>query len=328
METKETSSFNQSSVTNQTEVGSTRCDLVDSSVYPFFMIVYSLVFLVGLLLNGFIIKFYLCQAQPQASSSIMVYLKNLAAADFLLCLCLPLRIMKYASRSVTIHLAYCNFGSIIFYLNMYASILFMGYIAANRYLKIVHPLGTHILQTVRGARIISTVTWVCFLTLISSYVILLVQTQEPLTSTPDVVICGVLYSGRQKLVYKIMQICCGTVFIFVLISLVFFYCSTSRRVLAQQRQSTSSGSKKLAKSHRKMIVLVTVFCFCFVPYHFVRIPSTFLWRNCSWRKVLYYLMETTIIMSVLNICLDPLIYFLFCKAFRNQLNLRVLSRNS
>lgn len=62
----------------------------------------------------------------------MVYLKNLAAADFLLCLSLPLRISHYASRSAAIHLLYCNLGASIFYINMYASILFMGYIAANR----------------------------------------------------------------------------------------------------------------------------------------------------------------------------------------------------
>lgn len=83
-------------------------------------------------LNGFTLKVYFCQTQQQAASSVTIYLKNLAAADFLMSLCLPMRIANYASSSVHLRQVYCSFGSSALYLNMYASILFMGYIAANR----------------------------------------------------------------------------------------------------------------------------------------------------------------------------------------------------
>uniref|UniRef100_A0A8P4K589 G-protein coupled receptors family 1 profile domain-containing protein n=1 Tax=Dicentrarchus labrax TaxID=13489 RepID=A0A8P4K589_DICLA len=326
-EVEVTSSVNQSSVTNHTEVdGLTNCDQVSTSANPFFIIVFSLVFLVGLLLNGFIMKFYFCRGHRQTSSSIVVYLKNLAAADFLLCLCLPIRIANYASNTVAVRLVQCNFGSALFFLNMYASIMFMCYIAANRYLKIVRGTsGTHILQTVWAAHIVCTVTWVLLLAMSSTLIILSFHTQKPLTSVP--VNCEVLRSGQLISFHKVMHACAISMFIFFLVSLVFFYYSTSRRVLlAQRSQPASSSSKKLVKSHRKMLVLVCVFCFCFVPYHLVRLPKAFLWRYCSWRKVLYYLMEVSIIMSVLNVCLDPLLYFIFCKAFRTQLSQRLGSR--
>ncbi|KAM9363746.1 P2Y purinoceptor 14-like [Symphorus nematophorus] len=257
----------------------------------------------------------------------MVYLKNLAAADFLLCLCLPIRIINYASNSVTIRLVYCNFGASALFLNMYASILFMGYIAANRYLKIFQGTsGTHILQTVRAAHIISTVTWAFLLAIMSAYVILSFYTQKPLTSVP--VSCEVLHSDQLTLLYKIIHVCSTAIFLFVLVSLVFFYYSTSSRLsLAQQRQPESFSSKKLTKSQRNMLVLVCVFCFCSVPYHLVRLPNTYLGRNCSWRKVFSYLMELTNIMSFLHICLDLLIYFIFCKAFRAQLSQSLVPRN-
>lgn len=77
-------------------------------------------------------KFYFCRAHHRVSSSLTVYLKNLTAADFLLCLSLPIRITNYANASVTIHVLYCSIGASALFLNMYASILFMGYIAANR----------------------------------------------------------------------------------------------------------------------------------------------------------------------------------------------------
>ncbi|XP_030580887.1 P2Y purinoceptor 14-like [Archocentrus centrarchus] len=314
--TNVTSSFNQT------------CDLVVPSVSPFFMVVYSLVFLVGLLLNGFILKFHFCGAQQQQpSSSLMVYLKNLTAADFLLCLCLPLRITKYATSSVILRQLYCSFGISSFFLNMQASILFMCYIAANRYLKIVHHSGTHFLQTVRAARIISMVTWVTVLAPKITYTILFFITQQPLTSDPGC--CDPLFSTPVRLLYKIFQACSAIIFLLVLVSLIFFYYSTSRRVLqAQQRQLTSSGSEKLVKSRRNIMMLVSIFCVCFIPYYLVRLPSVHLWGSRSVRQVFYYLLDATAVMSVFNVCLDPFVYFFFCKTFRDHVNLRAASRRA
>ncbi|XP_026233128.1 P2Y purinoceptor 14-like [Anabas testudineus] len=310
-----TQSFNLSSITNHTH-----CSEINTSSHFYFMLFHSLVFLVGLLLNGFTLRVYFCRAQQKASSSVTIYLKNLAAADFLLSLCLPMRIMNYADRSVLVRKVYCNFGASAFYLNMYASILFMGYIAANRYLKIVHPLGTHILQKVQAAYVISTVTWVFLLTITSTYVLLSLFTQETLVSVPAAVSCDILHSQQLSILYKIIHTFSAAIFLSVLVSLIFFYYSTSRRLsLVQQRQPTSSSSKKLAKSRRNMLVLVSVFCICFVPYHLVRLPYAFLRNQCSWS---FYLKEMTVMVSVLNVCLDPLIYFIFCKAFRAQLNLK------
>ncbi|XP_035477833.2 P2Y purinoceptor 14-like isoform X3 [Scophthalmus maximus] len=318
-----TSSADLSSVTSEMNASSaTRCRQAATSPHVFLVLVYSLLFLVGLLLNGFALRVYFCRAK-QTTSSVTVYLKNLAASDFLLSLCLPVRIINYASSSVPVHQVYCSFGSSAFYLNMYASILFMGFIAAHRYLKIVHPLGTHFLQTVRAARVISTLTWVFLLSMSSTYISLSLSTWAPVPSVPGAVSCGVLRSLPLRLFYKIIHTCSAAIFLLVLVSLVLFYHGTSRRLSqAQQRQPASSSSKKLAKSRRNMSVLVGVFCVCFVPYHLVRLPYAFLQMQCSWSPAFFYLKELSIMLSVLNVCLDPLIYCIFCKAFRAQLSAR------
>uniref|UniRef100_A0A3Q0SGV6 G-protein coupled receptors family 1 profile domain-containing protein n=1 Tax=Amphilophus citrinellus TaxID=61819 RepID=A0A3Q0SGV6_AMPCI len=280
---------------------------------------------VGLSLNGFIMSDHFCGAQQQASNSLMVYMKNLTAADFLLCLSLPLRITHYISSSVIIQRLYCSIGSSVFFLNMYTSILFMGYIAANRYLKIVHPSGTHILQTVRAAHIISVVTWVCLLAPTVTYTTLFFIIQKPLTSNPSH--CGPLCSASVSQLQKILHTFSAIIFLLVLISLVFFYYSISHRVfLAQQKQLTSSGSEKLVKSRRNMLVLVSIFCVCFVPYHLVRLPFAFLWSSCSVGQVLHYLKEVATMVSVFNVCLDPLVYFFLSKTFQAQV--RTASRRT
>uniref|UniRef100_A0A3B4F6F8 G-protein coupled receptors family 1 profile domain-containing protein n=1 Tax=Pundamilia nyererei TaxID=303518 RepID=A0A3B4F6F8_9CICH len=253
---------------------------------------------VGLLLNGFILKFYISQTQQQASSGLMVYLQNLTAADFLLCLCLPLRIIHYASNSAIFHILHCSIGATSLYLNMYTSILFMGYIA-----------------TVRTAHIVSTVTWVFLLAPTIAYNIMFFITHKPFTS--DRCYCGPLFSTSFSVLHKAFQISCTIIFLLVSISLVFFYYSISRRVLqAQQRQLASSGSEKLVKSRRNMLVLVSIFCVCFVPYHLARLPYAFLWDTNTVGRLLYYLKEAAAMVSVFNVCLDPLVYFFLCKTFR------------
>ncbi|KAM9319114.1 P2Y purinoceptor 14-like [Pholidichthys leucotaenia] len=312
-----TSMYSTSSFINQT-INVTHCNLDKSSPYSFFILIYSLVFLVGLILNGLVMKLYFCSSQTQVCSSLMIYLKNLAAADFLLCLSLPLRITNYATSSFTIHLIYCSFGASILYLNMYASILFMGYIAANRYLKIVHPSGTRVLQTKKAARVISLVTWGSLLVPTLTYSTVLTVSQKYDTSAPTH--CGMLRHGPISLIYIMMRTMSTVIFLCVLISFIFFYYHISRKVLqAQQKKHSSSNTKILLKSRRNMLVLVSVFCVCFVPYHLFILPYIFFWKSCSVYQVVSYVMEFTTLLSVLNICLDPLVYFVFCKAFRDQL---------
>lgn len=193
----------------------------------------------------------------------------------------------------------------------------------SRYLKILHP---YVLQTVRTAHIISAITWIFLLATMSTYITLSLVTQEALPAVPSRVSCDVLHSEQLNLFYKIIHIFSAATFILVVVSLVFFYLSISCRLwLAELMNPASSGSKKLAKSRRNMLVLVSVFCLCFVPYHLVRLPYVFLSRQCSGSQVIFYLKELTIMLSVLNICLDPLIYFIFCKVFRAQLSLRKVS---
>ncbi|XP_042071508.1 P2Y purinoceptor 14-like [Haplochromis burtoni] len=185
---------------NETSASDENCGNVDTSANPFFMLVYSLVFLVGLPLNGFIMKFYCCRARQQASSSLMVYLKNLTAADFLLCLSLPLRIAHYAiSSSPSFSCSHCTVGASAFFLNMYASIIFMAYLAANRYRKIVHPSGT--VRTVRTARIISVITWVILLAPTITFISFFISSKEPLTSN----YCVDSFSSSVSLLYKILH---------------------------------------------------------------------------------------------------------------------------
>ncbi|XP_022531312.2 P2Y purinoceptor 14 [Astyanax mexicanus] len=317
-----TTAFTATSTSNMTNSTSLSCEMNQVPSHPLFISAYCLVSLISLAMNTITMRVYFCTSR-RLQSSVTIYLKNLAAADFFICLCLPLRIAKYASKSLTMRNIYCNFGATAFYLNMYASILFMDYIAVNRYLKIVHPLETHPLQTPRAARNISIVTWVCMSTM--ACIFLFLSTSWSVESQRLTALgCDAISSPKLSLLHKITHSISATIFIFVLVSLVFFYCGTVRSLRQTEQGQGRPCNPKLRKSKRNMLVLVVVFCVCFVPYHLVRLPYVFLkpLKNCSTAHAFYTVKELTVLLSVLNACLDPLIYFFFCKAFRAQLSLR------
>ncbi|XP_051520887.1 G-protein coupled receptor 87-like [Myxocyprinus asiaticus] len=291
---------------------------------PFFICIYTLIFLASLVLNSITIHVYFCKSTIE--SSITVYLKNLAVADLFVCLCLLLRIFKYAYSSVEIQRIYCNFGAPASYLNMYCSIFFMGYIAVNRYLRIVKPMETYTLQTVRSSRYICLVTWAVLLCAVCVYIVVFISSHsaDKNNSTHIGFDCDIFHSDLLKQIYLVMHVVSFFLFLFVLVSLVLLYWWTIQRLQqAQHTMPALTGSTKLSKSKRNMLVLVTIFCVCFVPYHLVRLAYTFkpLLQDCASAQTFYILKEITVLLAVLNASLDPIIYFVFCNTFRAWLNL-------
>lgn len=155
----------------------------------------------------------------------------------------------------------------------------------------------------------------------SVYLTIFLQTSWDHDQKPS---CESLQSHELSVVYKFIHCVSFAVFAFVLISLVFLYWKTLQKIRQAQLSTQSvSGSHKFNKSKRNMLVLVVIFCVCFVPYHLVRLPYVFS-SDCTFNT----LKELTILLSVLNVCFDPLIYFIFCKAFRDRLRKKDLQRSS
>ncbi|KAG1932845.1 P2Y purinoceptor [Pimephales promelas] len=145
-------------------------------------------------------RVYFC-TNLRAQSSITVYMKNLAVADFFICLGLLLRIVSSANNSDIMFKIYCSFTGA----TLYSSILFMDAIAVNRYLKIVQPLESTGLQTVCIARHISAAIWLFMLALSSIYLILIPQNSWGLDQKLDELSCGSQHSLKLSLANKIIR---------------------------------------------------------------------------------------------------------------------------
>lgn len=60
---------------------------------------------------------------------------------------------------------YCRYSAVLFYVTMYVSILLLGAISLDRYLKIVRPFGKCALHRVQVGQILSGLIWAAMLLL-------------------------------------------------------------------------------------------------------------------------------------------------------------------
>lgn len=94
-------------------------------------------------------------------------------ADLLMTLTLPVRILSDAGvGSSYLRAFHCRYSAVLFYITMYISILLLGLISLDRYLKIVRPFGKSAPQRVRVGQVLSASVWVVMLSLALPNVIL------------------------------------------------------------------------------------------------------------------------------------------------------------
>lgn len=109
-----------------------------------------------------------------------------------------------------------------------------------------------------------------------------------------------------------------------LVLMVFCYTFISQRVYQSYKASRSTSRAASRRTTSKVFVVLVVFFICFAPFHFARVPYTLTQthrtaRTCEAQTALYTTKATTLWLSATNVCLDPLIYVLLCKAFRRRL---------
>ncbi|XP_072111066.1 P2Y purinoceptor 14-like [Mobula birostris] len=293
------------------------CNITWQGFVTFQIIAYVIICVIGVILNGLAFYVYFCHIP--STNNIIIYLKNLVIADSLLVLSLPIKILRASKPSLHLNKIYCGFTASLFYLNVYSSVLFLGFIAATRYLKIVRPLNSHAFQNLRTAKRLSLVTWSILLLFGLLFVILTNKGSNLQRDSPQ--ICQKVQK-EHKAIYLFTHLTGLVTFFLVLAGVGYCYSQIS----SQLHVSTFLQSLKMhAKAKNNILILLAVFFICFVPYHITKLPyllsQTDVITNCDWKRVLYYVNESCLLLSTLNACFDPVIYFLFCKAFRAKLGL-------
>ncbi|XP_070982855.1 P2Y purinoceptor 13-like [Oncorhynchus clarkii lewisi] len=278
---------------------------------------YFLSFIPALIING--VAAWVCM-HLRSTSTFMVYLKNLLAADLLMTLTIPLKAANILpSAPLALKAFSCRYSDVIFYLCMYMSIILLGLISLDRFFKIIRPCGRLLGQNLVFGKVLSASIWVV---LLATDVIptMILTNQDPTNKTNEA--CMEMKSEAGHGLHRGVVIFNSSIFWVVCVLICFCYICIARKVFKSYRKSGSSNDEGRHKTNVRVFLVLVVFLVCFGPYHAIRIPYTQLQvtQATSCAKATFRISKKiTLWMSAMNVCLDPLIYFFLCKTFRTTL---------
>lgn len=310
---------NFTNLTNSSWHGCSRNNVLKTTVFP---ILYSLLFLLGIVLNG--LAAWVFFSIPSRSHFI-IYLKNIVVADVLMTLTFPFKILSDSNMaSVGLRIFVCRISSVVFYLTMYISILFFGLISIDRCRKTLHPFVCTNPKRLTQRKLLSVGIWLSLLALSLPNMIL--TSKAPKSNHFS---CSSLKTGLGLNWHEVVNHICQVIFWGNLVAVVVCYTLITKELFnsfARTRAlNTAAQSQQRQKRVRLNVFLVlAVFFICFVPFHFARVPYTLSQTrahhfDCHQKLIFFQVKESTLWLSSLNSLLDPLIYFFLCTSFRDSL---------
>ena len=275
--------------------------------------IYIIVTVVSLTSNGMALWLLLFRTSPKTPT--IIFMINLTLSDLAMSTVLPFQIYYLlAGYNWTLGSWSCTLLTVVFYANMYCSILTMTAISIERYLGIVKPM---IFREIREKTLYAVV----------------------LCSLMWAVVLGILYPlERADLLYEVKELDINTcfdvirmdqlpsifhwaalfsvmflfLFLIPLIVTIFCYVSIICKLVKDDYSSQQKG-----KIIRLAIIVLFVFVVCFAPNNILLIVHAV--SRLFYKKSYYMAYKLSLSLSCINSCLDPFIFYFACKEFRRKL---------
>ncbi|XP_067383610.1 P2Y purinoceptor 1-like [Channa argus] len=266
--------------------------------------VYILVFIVGLVANGWGLKSLL--QNWKKLKIINVFVLNLGFADILYLLTLPFLVVYYIMNNEWIFGdVFCKITRFCFNLNLYGSIGFLTCISVYRYLAIVHPIKVMGRLTLTHSVVISITVW------------FLVSVQ----SLPDMFYTktygnksGKCYDTTHKrYVEDYLKYSLGWTFTaFCIPFLILLVCYGHVIVVLCRGKAIDKVLKQ--RCLKLLFILILLFSVCYFPYHLFK--NLNLWSRImskhkichQWYNGVYITHQISRGLVCLNSALNPLVY--------------------
>ncbi|KAK2495140.1 hypothetical protein MC885_013185 [Smutsia gigantea] len=221
--------------------GSERCPRDTRITQLVFPASYTVVFVTGMVLNTMALWVFV---HIPSSSTFIVYLKNTLAADLIMTLMLPFKILSDSHLGPwQLRAIVCRFSAVILYETMYVGIILLGLIAFDRFLKVIRPFGKFFVQKPAFAKMASALVWVLLFLLSLPNMILSNQEATPLSVKKCASLKGPLGLKWHQVVNYICQVIFWTVFVLMFL----FYVVIAKNVYNSYRKSKSKDSKNNKK---------------------------------------------------------------------------------
>ncbi|XP_072243070.1 hydroxycarboxylic acid receptor 2-like [Leuresthes tenuis] len=264
-------------------------------------------YVLGLLGNGFALWLFCFHLRPWKSSTVLLF--NLAVADFLLNLVLPLRASYYNSKIKWMFgSSVCNICLFMLAMNRSGSTFFLMAIAVDRYMRVVHP--HHPINSLSVSK--------AMLGALGLWLVTISMTAHILTLKHNTTYCE-SFTVDENTLENVSWHKFTFLFSFYMPLFVILYCTI--HIIGQLRRRQLAQQAKFKKALYFIIIVVVLFIICFLPSNItlllIWIKSLSGTRKCDALEHLTIVFYITISLTYLNSVLDPLVYYFSSPAFKN-----------
>ncbi|XP_062407231.1 C-C chemokine receptor type 6-like [Sardina pilchardus] len=300
-------------------------DVFDNVYHHLSLYVHSIIVVLGLLGNLLVIVTYAFYKKTKSMTD--VYLLNVAVADVLFVVVLPLIIYNEQHNWVMGDGA-CKFLSGAYSLNLYSGVLLLACISGDRYLAIVRASSSRYLRsrTLVYSHAICFTVWVMAL-LLSLPTFMYSTTDipqpetfmigEPSDNSTEPVECILYFENIQKaeemkVLIPSLQMSIG----FLLPLMVMTFCYTCIILTLLKARNFQRH-----KAVRVVLTVVLVFVLCHLPFNLTRLVHTITLgeqRDCTAEISFMVGLKITETLAYLHCCLNPFLYAFVGVRFRNH----------
>lgn len=291
------------SSSDQPNITTGQTDMISVSVY-------SIISVVGFVLNVMALVVFFRHAKSRSHTT--VYMTNLAIADLVLILSLPMRIYYHLGFS-DLPQRLCDWAGLILLANMYGSIILLTCICFDRCMAVTFPMSHRVREWRKKAPLICVGVWI--LTFSTSVPIYLLKSQK---DNPDRDCFGGLpiYIVQPVAFFPTLSIGFGIPLMVMLI------CSWG--LLRAIRQSTVAQTELVdsRKIQRMITASLLIFLLSFLPYHTVLV---LLYQNGA-ADTLLASYQYSLMVACLNAMLDPIVYYFTTSTFRGKVDMEAMRK--
>ncbi|XP_023653329.2 lysophosphatidic acid receptor 6 isoform X1 [Paramormyrops kingsleyae] len=270
-----------------------------------FVAVYSLVFLTSLVLNLTALVIFFCSAKSRSHTT--VYMTNLALADLLLVLTLPMRICYHLGYDLP-SFRLCEIIGLVLLVNMYGSIFLLTCMSFDRCMAVCFPMSPRVKEARKKAPFVCLGVWM--LTIGASlpiYLPKMIKNQEPNSicfgSSP-------IYATQPGAVAATLTVGFTIPLTTMLVCSWFMIRAIDRSTVAQMKMINSQ------KIQRMVTANLTVFLVCFLPYHLL-LGLLSKYSNPTLCTAFHH----SFLVACLNASLDPIVYYFTTETFQDKVDI-------
>ncbi|XP_053278052.1 C-X-C chemokine receptor type 5 isoform X2 [Pleuronectes platessa] len=279
-------------------------------------VLYSLIFLLGVLGNGLMITVLLRRWRLLRITEI--YLLHLALADLMLLLTFPFDVVDIVTGWVFGEFL-CKLVGLMRHLNLLCGSFLLACIGFDRYLAIVHAIPSMRNRRPRAVHVTCISLWLVCLGLSVPNVVFL-TVREDINDTSSLS-CDHFHHNIHGHNWVLTARVFDHVSFFLPLT-VMSYCYTAVVVTLckSQKSQAKQGAMRLA------VVITLVFCFCWLPYNITLLVQTLVdfkvinYTSCRPHVVLMAARDVTLGLGFSHCCLNPFLYAFVGVQFRKELN--------